>query len=172
MLSEDIYSQFLRFQVQESAPSTFTGGSPILTGASVNRVGDKNIALEIHAINAQLSFPVDSPGAGVVEQVLFCLSTRSDLAAMPTMDAEHVIYMTNVAVKAGVAVYLPLTLDRGGYMPSYVEFKYALLISHAKLYPYLISTNAGASASMYGFILFTYVLLDADLAIEALESFR
>jgi len=171
-MSEDIYSQFLRFQVQESAASTFTGGSPILTGASVNRVADKNIALEIHAINAQLSMPADAPASGAIEQVLFCLSTRADLTGMPTMDAEHVIYMTNVVIKAGVAVYLPLILDRFGYMPPYVEFRYPLLISHAKLYPYLISTNVAAAASMYGFLLFTYVLLDADLAIEALETFR
>lgn len=171
-MSEDIYSQFLRFEVQESAASTFTGGTAILTGASVNRVADKNIALEIHAINAQLSFPKDSPAAGATEYVLFALSTRSDLSSMPNMDEEHVVFMTMVAVTAGVAVYLPLVLDRLAYMPPYVEFKYPLLISHAKLYPYLLSTNSINAASMYGFLLFTYVLLDADLAIEALESFR
>jgi len=171
-MSEDIYSQFLRFSVEESAASTFTVGSPILTGASVNRVADKNIALEIHAINAQLSFPVDAPAAGAKEYVAFALSTRSDLAALPHMDAEHVIFLTMATLKAGVAVYLPIVLDRQGYMPPYVEFKYPLLISHAKLYPYILSTNASSPASMYGFLLFTYVLLDADLAIEALESFR
>lgn len=171
-MSEDIYSQYLRFTANESAASTFTQGTPILTGASVNRVAGKNIALELHAINAQLSFPVDAVAANSLEQVIFCLSTRSDLSGMPYMSDEHVIYMTSIVIRAGVAVYLPLTLDRQGFMPPYVEFKHPLLISHPKIFPYILSSNVASPASMYGFILFTYVLLDADLAIEALESFR
>lgn len=171
-MSEDIYSQYLRFAVTESAAATFTEGSAILTGASVNRVQGQNIALEIRAISAQLPTPQDLPSTGATESVIFSLSTRSALAATPNMDDEHVLYMQGVAVKAGAATYLPLIMRTDQYMPSYVEFDPPLLISHTKLYPYIVSSNSSVAAAMFGFILFTYVLLDADLAIEALEAFR
>lgn len=171
-MSEDIYSQFLRFTVKESAASTFTEGAAILTGASVNRVQDKNIAMEIHAIGAQIPTPQDLPSTGNTESVVFSLSTRSGLTATPNFDDEHVIYQTGVAIKGGVGTYLPLIMRTDQYMAPHTEFKYPLLISHAKLYPYIISSNSTSLAEMFGFILFTYVLLDADLAIEALEAFR
>ncbi len=171
-MSEDIYSQFLRGYIEESAAATFTEGNAILTGASVNRVQGQNIAMEIHAIGAQLGHPQDSPAAGGTEYVTFCLSTRSGLAAFPNMDDEHVLYVTQIAVRAGVAVYLPLAVNYDEKMPKYVDFKKPLLISHAKIYPYIHSTNSSAAAKAYFFLLHTYVLLDADMAIEALETFR
>lgn len=171
-MSEDIYSQYLRFAVTESVASTWTEGSAILTGASVNRVAGKNIAMEIHAINAQIGMPQDNPAALATESIIFCLSTRSGLAAAPSIDEEHVIYMCQVGIRAGVAVYLPLILRTDFFMPPYVEFKHPLLISHPKIYPYVISSNSSSPTTVRGFLLFTYVLLDADLAIEALESFR
>lgn len=171
-MSQDIYSQFLRFDVEESAAGTFTEGAPIMTGASVNRIQGQNIALEIHAIGVGKTFPQDLPASGATEDVSFALSTRSGLAAFPNLDDEHVIHINQTLVKAGVAVYLPLVIEHGQYMPNYVEFKHPLLISHPKLYPYLLSSNSSAKARVRGFILFTYVLLDADLAIEALEAYR
>lgn len=171
-MSQDIYSQYLRWKVTESAASTFTEGDAILTGASVNRVQNQNIALEIHAIGVNLSLPADAEVANTTESVTFCLSTRSGLTAMPNLDEEHVIFINQTIKKAGVATYLPFILDRDNYLPRYVEFKYPILISHPKIYPYLVSSNAAATSTCYGFMLFTYVLLDADLAIEALEAFR
>lgn len=171
-MSEDIYSQFLRFSITESAAATLTEGEAILTGASVNRVGNQNIALEIHAVNAQMTTPEDSPSAGGEEYVRFALSTRSGLTAFPSMDDESVIFATSIELRAGVATYLPLVYRNDRYMPNYVEFKHPLLISHPKIYPYIISSNSSAAATCKGFILFTYTLLDADLAIEALEAFR
>lgn len=171
-MSQDIYSQFLRFQVEESAASTLTEGTAILTGASVNRVADKNIALEIHGIQASIPMPQDLPAAGTTEDIAFCLSTRSGLSAFPNIDDEHVIYITQMIVKAGIATYLPLITRNDQYMPPYVEFKHPLLLSHAKIYPYVLSSNSSTKANVRGYLLFTYVLLGADLAIEALESFR
>lgn len=171
-MSEDIYSQYLRFSVTESAAATFTEGDAILTGASVNRVQGQNIALEIHAIGSHPSMPQDLPSTGAEEKVEVVLSTRSGLAAMPNIDEEHVIYKNAIMIKAGVGTYLPLIWTRDLDMPAYVEFKYPVLISHARIYPYIKSTNSSQTASWDGFLLFTYVLLDADLAIEALESFR
>lgn len=171
-MSQDIYSQYLRFSLSESAASTFTEGNAILTGASVQRVADRNIALEIHAIGVQIPFPQDLPATGATESIVFTLSTRSGLTATPTMDEAHVIYQCQIALKGGVGTYLPLVYRNDQYMPPYVEFKYPLLISHERLYPYVISSNSSGTADIYGYLLFTYVLLDADLAIEALEAFR
>lgn len=171
-MSEDIYSQYLRISITESANSTFTEGDAILTGASVQRLKDQNIGIEIHAIGCHPSWPEDLPSTGAREQVTFCLSTRSGLTVMPNFDAEHVIYIHQVGLEAGVGTYLPLVLDRESYMPAYVEFKHPLLLSHPKIYAYIQSTNSSATATCRAYILFTYVLLDADLAIEALESFR
>jgi hypothetical protein len=171
-MSEDIYSQFLRFTFTESANATFTGGPAVLTGASINRIQGQNIALEIHAIMCALTFPEDLPATGTEEYVSFAISTRSDLVAMPAMSDEHVIYRTQNSLYSGAGTYLPLIHNKDGYMPPYVEFKYPLLVSHTKLYPYLLSSNSSAPAGCYVYLLFTYVLLDADLAIEALEAFR
>lgn len=171
-MSEDIYSQFLRFDVTESAAATFTEGSAILTGASVNRIQGQNIALEIHAIGVAMSHPADLPSTGASEYVKFTLSTRSGLAASPAINEEHVVYQCQTTVEGGVGTYVPLLYINDNIMPPYVEYKHPLLISHAKLYPYVISSNSAAAATVKGYILFTYVLLDADLAIEALESFR
>lgn len=171
-MSEDVYSQYIRGSVTESAAATFTAGSAILTGASVNRIKGQNIALEIHAIGASCSWPQDLPASGANESVSFALSTRSDLAAMPDLDEEHVIYRTQIRIEAGVAVYLPLIAQTDEYMPAYVDFKHPLLISHPKIYSYIVSSNSSSAASCFFFLLFTYVLLDADLAIEALEAFR
>lgn len=171
-MSSDIYSQYLRFEVTESAASTLTVGSAILTGASVNKVQGQNIAMEVHAICAELSNPADLPSTGAVEYVRFALSTRSDLTSMPGLQEEHVLFKTEYMIKAGVGTYLPLISIRDRIMPPYVEYKLPLLISHAKLYPYVQSSNSAATASVYGYILMNYVLLDADLAIEALEVFR
>lgn len=171
-MSQDLYSQFLRFYVAESAAGTLTEGDPIMTGASVNRVGGQNIALEIHAVCVRVEWPQDLPATGALEYVKFALSTRSGLTDMPTLDEEHVIYMNCREIKAGVGTYLPLIFDGNAYMPAYYEFKYPLLISHNKIYPYIKSSNSSVAGACWGFILFTYVLLDADLAIEALEAFR
>lgn len=169
-MSEDIYSQYLRWTVTESAAATFTGGSAILTGASVARIKDQNIALEIHAISCQAGLP-DIPAAGAIEYVQVAISTRDDLTAMPTMDDEHVVYLHQQYVRGGVATYVPLIQSENRYMPPFIEFKHPLLISHTKLYPYIQSTNAAAQ-TVNGFILFTYVLLSDALAIEALEAYR
>jgi len=171
-MSEDIYSQFLRAEVQESANATFTVGNAILTGASVNRVGGQNIALEIHAIGVGLSHPEDLPSSGGVENIAFALSTRDDLSGMPELNDEHVIFKNKTEVRAGATTYLPLVVDKDVDMPHYIEFKHPLLISHPKIYPYILSTNSTVQGIGRIFIMFTYVLLDADLAIEALESYR
>lgn len=171
-MSQDIYSQFLRFEIEESVNATFTEGSAILTGASVNRIQGQNIAIEVHAIGVELSMPEDLPATGATEYVGICLSTRSGLTTMPNLNAEHLIYRNQKRLKAGVGTYLPLIFTPDEYMPQYTDFKNPLLISHAKLYPYIISSNSSSKATGFGFLLFTYVLLDADLAIEALETFR
>jgi hypothetical protein len=123
-------------------------------------------------VNIGLSWPEDLPSAGAEEYVIVFLSTRADLTAMPDLDDEHVIAITALNLHAGVATYLPLISRTNRYMPPYIEFKHPLLISHPKIYAYIKSSNSSAAASAKGFILFTYVLLDADLAIEALEAFR
>jgi hypothetical protein len=172
MSVEDIYSQFLRGNVAESAASTFTAGAAILTGASVNRVGGKMIGMEIHAIGVESSKPQDLPSTGNREYVAFALSTRSDLTAMPGINEDHVVYKNQVSIDAGVGTYLPLLEDRDSPMPRYMEFKSPLLVAHDKLYPYILSTNSSAAASVAFWILFTYVLMDDAIAIEALEAFR
>lgn len=171
-MSEDIYSQFLRGDLTESAASTLTEGTAVMTGASVNRVADQNIALEIHSIGCTHSHPEDAPAANSVENSAFCLSTRSGLTTMPEQDEEHVIYKNKYEVRAGVATYLPMQILQDVEMPHHVEFKHPLLISHPKIYPYLLTTNSGTAGRVRFIIAFTYVLLDRDLAIEALESFR
>ncbi|GAI25675.1 unnamed protein product, partial [marine sediment metagenome] len=98
-----------------------------------------------------------------------CLSTRSGLVDMPQISEEHVIYRTQIRVEA---LTLTEVLIRQEYMPAYVQFKHPLLISHPKIYPYVLSSNSATLGACYFFILFTFVLLDADLAIEALEVFR
>jgi len=171
-MSQDLYTQFLRGIVTESAAATLTEGTAILTGASVARVQDRNIAMALNSIMCHCSIPEDSPAANGTEAVYFCLSTRSGLAAMPSMDEEHVIYKNANAIRAGVATYLPLVQDRDFYMPRFLEWVHPVLISHAKLYPYVISTNSSAAANVEFVMAYTYVLLDADLAIEALEAYR
>lgn len=171
-MSEDIYSQFLRATVEESTNATFTEGDAILTGASVNRIQGQNIAMVIHAIGVELTHPEDLPGTGAMEYVKCCLSTRSGLTAMPSLDAEHVIYLNQTQIEAGVGTYLPLMYINDSIMPPYVEYKHPLLISHAKLYLYVLSSNSSAKATARIVITHTFVLIDADLAIEALEAFR
>lgn len=171
-MSEDIYSQYLRFALTESGASTFTEGDAILTGSSPHRVGGQNIALEIHAIGVDLSFPADNPSAYGNESVTVALATRSGLTTMPNIDEEHCVYKNGLYNRAGVGTYLPMNVNRHRFMPSYVQFKHPLLISHPKIYPYILSTNSAAAATGRGYLLFTYVLLDQGMAIEALEAFR
>ena len=47
-----------------------------------------------------------------------------------------------------------------------------LLISHTKLYPYVIGTDNGAATTFRGYIFYNYVDIEGALAVEALEAFR
>lgn len=171
-MSEDIYSQFLRFSLDESAATTFTAGDAILTGAKFSRIEGDSLALEVHAISLTCSMPEDLPATGASEYVDFALSTKEGLTSMPNVNEDHVIYRNRLEIAAGVATYLPLLAFEDRFMPHYINFDKPLLISHAKIYPYIVSTNSSAASWVRGWLLYTFVLLDQGLALEALEAFR
>lgn len=165
----DAYGQFLRYAVEESAASTLTEGNSILTGAYISRQGGQ--ACEIYRILGQLKFPADLPSTGATESNVGTISTRSGLAAMPTLDEEHVIYKRGLVVKAGVGTYLPL-IWYANDMERLQIFDPPILVSHSKLYPYVESSNASVLGDFRGYIFFIYVDVDGPLAIEALEAYR
>ena len=169
---KDVYGQFMKGSIEESAFATFTQGAAIETGASVNRIQGQNLAIELHSVLAVLSDPEDLPATGAQEAVYFWISTRSGLTTSPSISDEHIVYAACYSIRAGVGVYLPLIADKNKYYPSFHEYKYPILISHKKLYPYIISTNSSAAANVKFCLSYTYVLVDGELAIEALEAFR
>lgn len=171
-MSQDIYIQFKRIKVTESAASTLTEGDAVLTGASVNRVQGQNIAMEIHSVLCHHTTPADVPGINATETSWFALSTRSGESAIPNLEDESTIYLNAMQVRSGAAAGDPLLYDRDVYMPHYWEFAKPLLVSHEKIYPYILTSNAAAAGEAVCVLGFTYVLIDADMAIEALEAFR
>ncbi len=171
-ISEDVYGQFLRFSVTESAANTFTEGSAIYTGASVRSVQGKALCLEVHQIVGDLTLPEDIPATTASEFNWGGVSTRSGLTAIPSIDEDHVIYSTEISITGGVATYVPLVRDTNRHMPQVTNFPKPILVSHTKLFPYVESSNSSATSIFAGYIFFNYVLLDGALAIEALETFR
>jgi hypothetical protein len=171
-LSEDVYMQFLRGYVAESAAGTLTEGDSIETGCTITRIQGNSLAMEVHFITSWCGFPEDNPSTGNEEYVTFWISTRTGLAAVPHIDEHHVMYQTGNVLRAGAATYLPLVMVTNQYMPSWVEFTHPLLVSQSKLFPYIKSSNSGSVAACYYMIGYTYVLVTPDIAIEALEAFR
>lgn len=113
----------------------------------------------------------DNPAATTNEIIRGGISTRSGLAAMPDVVDEHCIYKRSIVLHGGVATYLPLILYEEDMRPN-ENFVPPLLISHSKLYPYVLSTNSSAAATFKGNIFFNYIEISGDLAVEALETFR
>lgn len=170
-MGADVYGQFLRFQVAETTAATLKEGNAITTGAQSRLSGGGFLAIEVHQIVSQLSDPADAVGAAAVEDVTGAISTRSALSTIPEMDEEHVIYKRGIRRRAGVATYLPeQTYER--FMPPVTNFPLPLLVSHTKLYPYVISTNAAAFGDFRGYLFYNYVDVSGELAVEALEAFR
>lgn len=169
-MPEDVYAQALRFTVTESANSTLTEGNAILTGASVR--GQGGIAIEVHRIIGQLGLPEDNPAATAQETAYGSISTRSGLTSIPALGDEHCVYTTSKLIRGGVATYLPLVFDAEDLMPRNMRYVPPILLSHSRLYPYVLSTNSSATHTFQGQIWFNYVDITGELAIEALEVFR
>lgn len=166
----DIYGQYLRYALSESAASTFTLDA-IPTGCGLRVGGGTGIAMEIHSILGLCSNPQDLPATGALEYVTGAISTNGSLAAMPSIDASSVLYKTTLGLQAGVGTYLPL-VHMFPEMPPFTQFSLPILIAHPTLYACVLSTNSANAASFKGFLFHTYVDVDGQLAIEALEVFR
>jgi hypothetical protein len=167
----DVYGQFLRWTVTESAAGTLTEGNAIQTGAQSRLSGGGFLALEVHQIVGSLTIPTDAVAANATEQVIGTVSTRSSLAAHPTLNDEHCIYRSVIQVRGTTATYLPVyALIKD--MPPVTNFRPPLLVSHKSLYPYVSSSSAGDAMSFNGYIFYNYVDVSGELAVEALEAFR
>lgn len=166
----DVYGQFLRYYLAESAASTLTTEA-IPTGCGLRMGGGTGIAMELRSVMCSLSNPEDLPSTGAVESIAAAISVNEDLAAMPNLHDKGTVYKTFKAHKAGVGTYLPL-LQVGGDMPEFTQFDIPVLIAHPSLNAYILSTNSSAAATMKGFFFHNYVDVDGPLAIEALEVFR
>lgn len=170
-MPQDVYGQFLRYAVSESAASTLTEGGALITGAQSRLSGGGFLALEVHYILGVLAFPEDNPAATTSEIARGAISTRSGLASMPDVTDESTLYKRSVVIHGGVATYIPEVLYEED-MPAYATFPIPLLISHPKLYPYVLSTNSSNPQSFKGHIFYNLVDISGDLAVEALEVFR
>lgn len=166
----DIYGQFLRYRVTESAASTLTY-SEIPTGCGLRVGGGSGIAMEVHAILGLCSEPEDLPATGANEYVAGALDTSGTLSAFPDADDIHLLYRTLRGVSAGVATYLPL-INSPSDFPPFTQFSIPVLIANPKLYAYVESSNSATAANFKGHIFHNYVDVDGSLAIEALEVFR
>lgn len=170
-MASDVYGQFLRYAVSESAAATLTEGTAIITGAQSRLSGGGFLGLEVHYILGVLSFPQDNPAATTNEIVRGAISTQSGLSSMPDVDDEQTLFKRSVVVHGGVATYLPEVLYEED-MPAYARFDPPLLLSHPKIYPYVLSTNSSTAASFKGHVFYNLVDISGDLAVEALEVFR